>query len=196
MKSIYLSIIVFLLSGCAQLNAEDVHPHSSTGKSCPHKERPAMFGVDGRYEDYLRGCFPCCFCCGDDGDCCDECKGNNTLVAPQASNNNGKPIRIAVGRKAIKNAIKDKKLLNVGYKNNTVIAKQGYTFKTLTITLPNGNKSKRFQLFDSEGKFSNVEVACSCDGFSSSGACGPIGSDPMGVTCGGTCEGCEAFVLF
>ena len=194
MKSVFLMIIVFLASGFSQLKAENKYSHDD--KSCQSSERLAMFGVDGRYEDYLRGCFPCCFCCGDDGDCCDECKDNNTLVAPQANNTDSKAVRTAFGKRAIKKAIKENKLRNVVYKNNAITPKEGYEFKILVVKLPDGKESKRFQLFDSEGNFSNVEVACSCDGFSSSGACGQIGSSPFGLICGGTCDGCEAFVLF
>jgi sugar lactone lactonase YvrE len=29
-------------------------------------------------------CFPCCFCCGPDGNCCDECRDNNNISAKTA----------------------------------------------------------------------------------------------------------------
>jgi hypothetical protein len=56
-------------------------------KTCSSSTEVALFGVNGRYEDYLRLCFPCCFCC-DAGSCCDECKKNNKLTAAQPQTRN------------------------------------------------------------------------------------------------------------
>lgn len=86
MKSLFLVVLLCAVTGMPQLYAAESYQGPKDTKPCKSEGRLAMFGVDGRYEDYLRGCFPCCFCCGDDGDCCDECKGKNTLVAPQAPN--------------------------------------------------------------------------------------------------------------
>lgn len=51
---------------------------------CQDEGEPAAFGVAGRYEDYLRGCFPCCFCC-EKGTCCSQCKDRNRKATPAAS---------------------------------------------------------------------------------------------------------------
>lgn len=69
-----------LFTGCASTGSPSTEP-----KPCPEGGDLATFGVDGRNEDYLRGCFPCCFCCGGAGDCCDECKRNNKLAAKPPS---------------------------------------------------------------------------------------------------------------
>ena len=59
--------------------------------TCPDSENSRVltnYRLDSQQSvgDYIRevvseGCFPCCFCCGKDGDCCDECNDNNSLTA-------------------------------------------------------------------------------------------------------------------
>ena len=44
-------------------------------------ERQSQKSVDEFIRDVVsEGCFPCCFCCGDHGDCCSECEDNNSLT--------------------------------------------------------------------------------------------------------------------
>ncbi len=194
MKPLYVILLTTLFFLSASLNAEQSSLKTETPKKCADV-KTATFGVDGRYEDYLLACFPCCFCCGDDGDCCDECNDkNDTLVAPQSRD--GSTSNTAFSKKNIQQAIREGKIRNIYYKGNTIMPSKGYQFKALTLILPNGAQANRFQLYSDDGDFSNIEVACSCDGLSSNGACAQIGSEPLGITCGGSCDGCEAFVLF
>ena len=121
------------------------------------------------------------------------------LVAPNAfaKDCTTSGIRTAFGKETIQSSIEKGQLQNVYYKGNYLMPKKGYKFKKLTVSLPDGTRTARFQLFDNRGNFADIEVACSCDGFSSSGACTQIGSSPFGgILCGGACGGCEAFVLF
>ena len=44
-------------------------------------ESQSVKSVDEFIRDVVNeGCFPCCFCCGNDGDCCTECEDNNSLT--------------------------------------------------------------------------------------------------------------------
>ena len=46
-----------------------------------HEEQNIQRAVENYIGNVVsQGCFPCCFCCGDDGDCCDSCKKNNSLT--------------------------------------------------------------------------------------------------------------------
>jgi hypothetical protein len=111
--------------------------------------------------------------------------------------NNGSSVReSAFGKKAIQEAIAAGKLQNVYYDGKVLKARDGFMFERANIMFPNGTSAKGFRLKKDDGGFVGIDVACSCDGMSSSGACGQIGSDPLGVICGGSCQGCEAFVLF
>lgn len=103
---------------------------------------------------------------------------------------------IISGKKAIQEAIKNGKLQHIFYKGDTLVPEDGFKFKTLKVVLPDGSTTKRFQLFSQDDIFSEIELACSCDGFSSSEGCTQIGSSPFGIVCGGFCNGCQAYVLF
>jgi len=81
MKIFVMLTFSVLLAGCASAGT-----HDAKANYCQDGGESAKFGIDGRNEDYLRGCFPCCFCC-EKGTCCDECKKRNRLTAPQASPN-------------------------------------------------------------------------------------------------------------
>lgn len=117
------------------------------------------------------------------------CKSTDYNTTPRAS---------AFGKAAIQEAITSGKLQHVYYDGDTLKAEGGFQFQRASIKLPSGAEVEGFRLVTKDGQppASGVDVACSCDGMSSSGACTQIGSEPFGVTCGGSCEGCEAFVLF
>ena len=81
MKALFVLAILVLLTGCASTT----NPSTET-TPCPDRGELATFGVDGRNEDYLRSCFPCCFCCEGPGSCCDECKAKNLTSKKSPSN--------------------------------------------------------------------------------------------------------------
>jgi len=57
-------------------------PDSEKSLVLQRYENQSLKSVDEFIRDVVNeGCFPCCFCCGDDGDCCSECKDNNSLTA-------------------------------------------------------------------------------------------------------------------
>ena len=84
MKALFvLATLVLLLTGCASTSTPSTSTSTET-KPCADRGDLATFGVDGRNEDYLRSCFPCCFCCEGPGTCCDSCKDNNKLTSKKA----------------------------------------------------------------------------------------------------------------
>lgn len=102
----------------------------------------------------------------------------------------------AFGKEAIQKAIAAGKLQHVYYDGDALKPADGFRFHRASVTLPNGTVVEGFRLARSGGDLLAIDVVCSCDGMSSNGACGQIGSEPFGISCGGSCEGCEAFVLF
>lgn len=78
-------LAVLLVAGCASTTAREAD-YDAASKPDQGSSEIAVFGVDGRNEDYLRGCFPCCFCCEGPGTCCSQCRDRNqTLaIAPQS----------------------------------------------------------------------------------------------------------------
>ena len=56
---------------------------SSVPSSCPAPGTVQPRGDEIGHEDYMLGCFPCCFCCNK-GSCCDECKERNKLKARES----------------------------------------------------------------------------------------------------------------
>jgi hypothetical protein len=89
MRSLFLVVLLFFGTGLSQLYAAEQYECPENSKQVRDSGVRATFGIGNRHEDYLRGCFPCCFCCEGPGTCCNECKErNNTLVAPQAPNQN------------------------------------------------------------------------------------------------------------
>ena len=113
-----------------------------------------------------------------------------------SSNQNSDSRESAFGKDNIQKAITAEKLQHVYYDGKVLKAKDGFAFQRAKITLPNGTVAEGLRLRGNDGEFVGIDVACSCDGMSSSGACTQIGSDPLGAVCGGSCQGCEAFVLF
>lgn len=102
----------------------------------------------------------------------------------------------AFGKEEIQKAIAAGKLQHVYYDGEVLKSEDGFRFQRASVTLPNGTTADGFRLARSGGDLLAIDVVCSCDGMSSSGACSQIGSEPLGISCGGSCEGCEAFVLF